>query len=262
MKKNKIIIGSSVAALAIIGMGAFAFFSDHAEDDTVGTVGTVDVIIPESGALDLSNKENINPGDEKTPYDPENPGATTPHKLSFGVQNDGTKSIRTRNIIDIIVTSAEGDNLDPTVFALSEKADEDPWANTELSELTDLDVTKFTYVNDDDQTVLRYIITGASLNGEAGKLEDADITADDVARDSVAVLDEDAVNAVMYDYYLSMEGYLADEDGVVVDALDAYQGATVQINLEVQAMQYRNTTGNDVDGDWVTVLTDTVVAGN
>ena len=66
----------------------------------------------------------------------------------------------------------------------------------------------------------------------------------------------------MYDYYLSMEGYLADEDGVVVDALDAYQGATVQINLEVQAMQYRNTTGSDVDGDWVTVLSDTVVAGN
>ena len=260
MKKNKIIIGSSVAALTIIGMGAFAFFSDNAEDNVAGTVGTVDVSVSEGGALDLSNKENINPGDEKNPYDPENPGATTPHKLSFGVQNDGTKSIRTRNIIDIIVTSADGDNLDPTIFALSEKDDQN--VNHELSTLVDLDVTKFTYVNDNDQTVLRYIITGASLNGEAGKLEDADIAADDVVRDSVAVLDEDVVNAVMYDYYLSMEGYLADEDGVVVDALDAYQGATVQINLEVQAMQYRNTTGNDVDGDWVTVLTDTVVAGN
>ena len=75
MKKNKIIIGSSVAALAIIGMGAFAFFSDHAEDDVAGTVGTVDVSVSEGGALDLSNKENINPGDEKNPYDPENPGS-------------------------------------------------------------------------------------------------------------------------------------------------------------------------------------------
>jgi hypothetical protein len=110
--------------------------------------------------------------------------------------------------------------------------------------------------------VLSFAVTKLTMPKIIRKLEDADIAADDVVRDSVAVLDEDVVNAVMYDYYLSMEGYLADEDGVVVDALDAYQGATVQINLEVQAMQYRNTTGNDVDGDWVTVLTDTVVAGN
>ena len=35
--------GVSALGLAAVGFGAFAFFSDTAEQDTTGTVGTVDV---------------------------------------------------------------------------------------------------------------------------------------------------------------------------------------------------------------------------
>lgn len=280
MKKTKIIVASSLATVALIGMGAFAFFSDNSEQEVSGTIGTVKV---EGGGLSLSNSTNINPGDEfpdgpadpndpgkNNPYDPENPGDTTPHMLSFTVANTGTKSIRTRNIIDIMVTSPDGKSLDPTAFALYEK--DANGNNLDLSKLSDLAVNKFTFnltekdadgndvpvldATGKNVVVLRYIIEGASLNGETGLLEDKDITQDMVDRDSVVSTDD--VKSVTYDYYLGLSSV----------ALDEYQGASVQINLEVQAMQYRNTTAGDPtvddaeDGDWTTVLTDTVVSGS
>lgn len=250
MKKNKIIAASAVGAIAVLGMGAFAFFSDETDQDVEGTVGTVDV--NDDLNLSLGNKENFNPGDENTPYDPENPGNTTPHELSFDVTNDGTKSIRTRNIIEIVVKKAGTDPveyLDPTAFRVYEKSTEAPYANTEVSDLTDLAVSKGTYTNSQGATVLQYIVEGASLNGAAGHLEDEDITAADDERDSVTV--NDAVTSATYKYYLGLDS----------DTLDEYQGATIEIKLTVQAMQYRNTNGTDTDGNWVDVLTDTVVAG-
>ena len=64
MKNNKklAIAGVSALGLAAVGFGAFAFFSDTAEQDTTGTVGTVDVT--NTGKLELDNAGNINPGDE------------------------------------------------------------------------------------------------------------------------------------------------------------------------------------------------------
>lgn len=244
MNNNKklAIAGVSALGVAVLGFGAFAFFSDTMGDTAEGTVGTVDV--ENSTKLELSGKENINPGDEdpENPYDPEDPGKTTPHKLSFSIANAGTKSIRTRNIIDITITSTEGTNLDPSAFALYEKGANN--VNVDLGDLTDLEVSK-EIITVDGKQVLRYIIMGASLNGEAGKLEDKDILAGDVVRPSVAV--DENVTSANYAYYLGMSP----------DALDVYQGANVKIDLTVQAMQYRNT--NNVE--WENVFTDSVQAG-
>lgn len=104
MKNNKklAIAGVSALGLAAVGFGAFAFFSDTAEQDTTGTVGTVDVT--NTGKLELDNAGNINPGDED-PTVPEGSTPGTSHKLSFGVKNQGNKSIVTRNIIEISVDS-------------------------------------------------------------------------------------------------------------------------------------------------------------
>lgn len=255
MKNNKklAIAGVSALSLAAIGFGAFAFFSDSSEQNTDATVGTVDV---EGGNLDLSNKGNINPGDEdpENPYDPEDPKKTTPHLLSFDVSNVGTKSMVTRNIIDITVDK-DTTNLDPTAFALYEK--DATGKNKDLADIEGITVQKFTYEKD-GKTVLRYIVEGASLNGEAGKLEDKDIAVSDIVRDSVkvqtgleGVTGEDGVTyptGVTYNYYLGMRA----------DTLDEYQGASVKIDLEVQAMQYRNTNSDA----WETVLKDTIVTGN
>lgn len=62
------------------------------------------------GAVYLQNKYNINPGDErpdKVTPDGDTPPVTTSHALRFGFTNIGTKSIRTRNRIDIWVTASQ-----------------------------------------------------------------------------------------------------------------------------------------------------------
>lgn len=107
MKNNKklAIAGVSALGLAAVGFGAFAFFSDKAEQNTDGTVGTVDV--GTKGDLTLENPGNINPGDED-PNVPEGSVPGTSHKLSFGIKNQGNKSIVTRNIIEIDVVAHFG----------------------------------------------------------------------------------------------------------------------------------------------------------
>ena len=173
MKNNKklAIAGVSALGLAAVGFGAFAFFSDSAEQNTDGTVGTVDV--SSKGNLTLSNSGNINPGDEEPGK--ENRDDTTSHELNFGITNDGTKSIVTRNIIDIMVDShyqleddgslhievSEPDadgvvnkkyvevaengrvNLDPSIFHLYVKTGtEGNYTNTKIEEVAGLNTSK------------------------------------------------------------------------------------------------------------------------
>lgn len=171
MKNNKklAIAGVSALGLAAVGFGAFAFFSDSAEQNTDGTVGTVDV--SSKGNLTLSNSGNINPGDEEPGK--ENRDDTTSHELNFGITNDGTKSIATRNIIDIMVDShyqleADGSlsitedtvdgvtnkkyievaengrvNLDPSIFHLYVKTGtEGNYTNTKIEEVEGLKTSK------------------------------------------------------------------------------------------------------------------------
>lgn len=170
MKNNKklAIAGASALGLAVVGFGAFAFFSDSAEQNTDGTVGTVDV--SSKGNLTLSNSGNINPGDEEPGK--ENRDDTTSHELNFGITNDGTKSIVTRNIIDIMVDShyqleADGSlsvtevdengvvnkkyievaedsrvNLDPSIFHLYVKTGtEGNYTNTKIEEVSGLNTS-------------------------------------------------------------------------------------------------------------------------
>ena len=54
--KKLAIAGVSALGLAAVGFGAFAFFSDSSEQNTDGTVGTVDV--SSKGNLTLSNSGN------------------------------------------------------------------------------------------------------------------------------------------------------------------------------------------------------------
>lgn len=170
MKNNKklAIAGASALGLAVVGFGAFAFFSDSSEQNTDGTVGTVDV--SSKGNLTLSNSGNINPGDEEPGK--ENRDDTTSHELNFGITNDGTKSIVTRNIIDIMVDShyqleADGSlsvtevdengvvnkkyievaedsrvNLDPSIFHLYVKTGtEGNYTNTKIEEVAGLNTS-------------------------------------------------------------------------------------------------------------------------
>lgn len=331
MKNNKklAIAGVSALGLAAVGFGAFAFFSDTAEQDTTGTVGTVDVT--NTGKLELDNAGNINPGDED-PTVPEGSTPGTSHKLSFGVKNQGNKSIVTRNIIEISVDShfdtdedgrlvitddtnspvldkdgnpakdKDGNpiynkkytvvypdgsykNLDPSIFALYAKVDGE---NVPIEETTsesykaykdevfvrgtkDGKVVNVAVADKDDRTkidaegqrfILRYVIQGATLHGVGDAAENnANI---DGATSQPGAIIKDNVTGADYEYYLGMKK--ETEGGAALDGMshnDKYQGSHLTIDLEVQAMQNRNTQAGDYyeGGSWETVYKDTFKTG-
>lgn len=330
MKNNKklAIAGVSALGLAAVGFGAFAFFSDTAEQDTTGTVGTVDVT--NTGKLELENAGNINPGDED-PTVPEGSTPGTSHKLSFGVKNQGNKSIVTRNIIEISVDShydtdkdgklvitddekspvldkdgnpakdKDGNpiynkkytvvypdgsykNLDPSIFALYAKVDGE---NVPIEETTsesykaykdevfvrgtkDGKVVNVAVADKDDRTkidaegqrfILRYVIQGATLHGVGDAAENEE--KDGAATQPGAIL-KDNVTGADYEYYLGMKK--ETEGGAALDGMnhnDKYQGSHLTIDLEVQAMQNRNTQAGDYyeGGSWETVYKDTFKTG-
>lgn len=109
-KKKKIaaITASVTTAAVLLVAGAFAFFVDKDWTSDVGDVGTVYCNVEN---LVFTNNENINPGD----YDQEvfqkavTNGSTdtlrsgTEHKITFNVDNVGTKSVMQRNLITITV---------------------------------------------------------------------------------------------------------------------------------------------------------------
>lgn len=109
-KKKKIaaITASITTAAVLLVAGAFAFFVDKDWTSDVGDVGTVYCNVEN---LVFTNNENINPGD----YDQEvfkkaaENGSTdtlrsgTEHKITFNVDNVGTKSVMQRNLITITV---------------------------------------------------------------------------------------------------------------------------------------------------------------
>lgn len=241
MNKNKKIIaigGASLAAVAALAAGTFAFFTDGATKETSGTAGKVAISMTELG---LSNKENINPGDEDETKSTEARKGTD-HDLTFNVTNTGNKSIMTRNVITLSVEAEDGTVLDPSYYSL--KADD----NNELTEkYYSTNGTTFVKATGNEAIpngakYIRYVTTQVALNGagtEAG-----------VEKDATAVDRTDAkttadITGVDYDYILKLAKETPD---------GAYELSTLNIEVEVQAMQYRNTT----DAEWETLFTDTL----
>lgn len=183
--------------------------------------------------------------------------------------------------------------MDPRYCALYEReggtnVSEDPasgyWKSDAFhnEELIGKDVSKVIYETEDKNgqkyEVLRYVIGGARLNGLPGNLEDNDIHGAydneqgehvesnlllSETRPSVKLTRNNEVtdrgfNAVDYLYYLGLGSTAGNE----------YMGATIYIRIQVQAMQYRNTVGNntetgwDEDGDWEVVYDNVLNTGN
>lgn len=111
MKKSKkiaIIAGGAVATAGLLAAGSFAFFIDKDWTSDTVTAGTVDISIDD---FNLTNALNINPGDgDVSVYNSAVAAGTTDtlrqgteHKMTFTVNNNGTKSVLTRNLITITV---------------------------------------------------------------------------------------------------------------------------------------------------------------
>lgn len=234
MNKNKkilAIIGISTAAVGALAAGSLAFFTDGETKDTKATAGNVTI---EMGELDISNSENINPGDNDESVSSERAG--TPHNLTFKVANAGNKSIMTRNVITLTVNGSEA--LPASVYSL--KTDED-------SELTE----KYVLVNgtfipaseassDAKIMAVRYVTEQVALNASDKGLEAKDAVATTVA----GATTNDDVTSADFDYLVKMDKLAGEE----------YEKSTLTVEVEVQAMQFRNTT----DAEWTSLYTDTL----
>lgn len=272
-KKIKLIAGSSVAAAAVLGIGALALFTDNDTEGMNSKAGTVSVDL---GDLGLENAGNINPGDndEDIPdsyipdpddplYDPENPDTpvpvvTTPHDLTFTVANNGTKSIRTRQTLIITckqlveVTSPESEEpemeevtLDPSYLSLlieegteigsKEGLGKKVYVMSDESELTPEEYAALDEDSELTVVAIKYQLTPDIFDGVGESAEIEDVS---------TVKNEDDVAEKLYTYKLKMDK----------DTPNAYQGATVSIDVIIEAMQYRNT----ANSDWETMTTQTV----
>jgi hypothetical protein len=237
-KKIAIILSASAAAAALTAGGVFATFSDNAVIQETGTAGSVDIDVSN---FKLSNANNINPGDhdiymQDDPSDPRNAG--TEHKLTFDVANLGTKSIKTRHMVTI---SLEDPDLDPSVFMITENGKEIENSTRYISTDKGL-VLASEYSADKDGKALAvvYYIIEDVLDGVGEPL-----SADGLS--GVAEV-ENAVQktSTSYTYDLGMDHNAGVE----------YEKCKINIELEVQAMQYRNTTGSD----WVVLFNDNIAA--
>lgn len=211
--------GISLAAISVVAGGAFAFFTDEAEGATTGKAGNVEI---EMSDVALSNPDNINPGDGDETL-PEDARKGTEHLLTFGVDNAGNKSIMTRNV----VTLSLEDGQDISVYSL--RTADGELAEKFLSEDGTDFVPAAQYNSEYAPKAIRYVTTQVALNGVG---EFAEV--------------EDGVDATDVDYTYELK--LAKE------ASDSYELGQLNIDVEVQAMQYRNTT----DGEWETLFETTL----
>lgn len=222
----------AVAAIAVVSMGAFAFFTDEAEKQTSGTAGNVSIGLTD---ITLTNSGNINPGDEDETID-KDARKGTDHNLTFTVNNTGNKSIMTRNVITLQVDSGK---LPANVYSL--KTDDstelaDKYYSTDgknfvaAASVTDMSTVK----------AVRYVTTQVALNGIGENAESADATATTVAGATTNA----GVDAVDFDYILK----LAKEAG------EEYELSPLSVTVEVQAMQYRNTS----NAQWETLYSNTL----
>lgn len=253
---------TGVAAIAVIG-GAFALFTDSTDKSTDGVAGTVDIT---ASNINLSNPDNINPGDydpdmpvtytptEGDPlYDAENPDkvvtiSTTPHDLTFNITNDGTKSIRTRHTFVLSVLDKDGNYLDARAFQLYEDLDgttaDMPSHEEELTGKVYIaeDNTEYTDESEIPEGTLikaiRYRFTPDIFDGVGLQAE--------TETDSTVKSGGNIAASKDYDYKLAMN----------METPNSYQGATLNIEATFEALQYRNT----VQDDWKVVSTNSFTA--
>lgn len=236
--KKRISILAVVLAFAIIFTGAFAFFSDSAMFNDSAKVGTFDIDV-EGGLTHSGGLNNLNPGDNDPTVPTENrPGSD--HELSFEVNNLGNKSAITRAKIYVYGTGANGNPLtqeELSQIIVSER-------NEGKEVVGDNDGDKYQQVTDNS-------ILDAS-DFKEGKLiyivgNNDDWTLDGT-EENETVADG---SSIIKTFDIGLRQEVGNPDGTTIK-YGNLEGANIHIDVEVQAIQYRNT-GDPV---WETIFTD------
>lgn len=246
-KKIKLIAGSSIIAAAVLGIGAFALFTDNDNDNIKAKAGTVGVDLAN---INLTNSGNINPGDndETVPStyipDPDDPLykdedkdgkgdpvpiVSTPHDLTFNVSNTGNKSIRTRQTIIVTCKDTKENVLDPSYLSLLVEKGVEIGSNKEIEKKSYIldNGNEVTEIKKDDKiTAIKYQIISDTFDGvgKAAELEE-----------ETTVKNEKDVAVTSYTYLLKMDSATPNQ----------YQGAKINIDIVIEAIQYRNTANSD-----------------
>lgn len=235
MNKKKVIIGlSSTLSVAVLGLGALALFTAKDDSDFKAKVGTLGIEVDD---LDMTNPLNINPGDND-PSNPTDAVAGTEHVFEYTVSNLGTKSARTRHTI--ILTADKGDTiLDARYMCLF---------NVESDELA-----KKTYVLEDGTEVSSLSEVGENEFVKAVKYVFLSDIFDGVGTDvkNGGPAEKEDVEGVVTEEDGKVEKTYSYDFALLRGATNKYQGADFNIDVVVEAMQYRNTD----ETDWETVTT-------
>lgn len=237
-KKIAIIAGTAVAAAAITAAGVLATFTDNAVVTQPAQAGSVDISV---SGLKLTNANNINPGDHDIymPNDPSDPrNAGTEHDITFTVTNLGTKSVKTRHVVKITL---ENKNLDPSVFMINKNGAEIENSIRYIETADGLVPSdKYNAAKNGKALAVVYYIIENVLDGAGTPL-----SADGMS--GVAEVENPVqTTSASYEYNFGMDHRATVE----------YEKCKINVSLEIQAMQYRNTTGSD----WATLFNDNIVA--
>lgn len=229
MRKKILLISGSIFGVAALIVGcALALFTARTDSDFYAKAGTVRIEVDE---LELTNPDNINPGDSD-PNNPADAAGGTEHIFSYDVTNNGNKSVRTRHSI-IITCDKAGDNDEMLDARFFEMLDKDGDELEEKLYILDDDTTKKEVGTDDVVKAVKYTFYGDVMDGKGTDIEDGgDAEKEDV---SGTVKQKDGEVSKTYSYTLAM----------LRQAKNSYQGCDVNIEIVVEAMQYRNTDNDD-----------------
>lgn len=233
MKKNKkilVIAGSIATAVVVAGTATLALFTARTDSDFSAKAGTVVIDLKD---LAMTNNKNINPGDND-PSNPENSVEGTEHEFSYDVYNTGNKSIRTRHTIILTVDkSGESEELLDarylSLFVNEKEIESKTYILEDDSEVTDLSSTEIPV------KAVKYVFLSDVFDGKGTDIEKGG-DAEKETISNVVKQDEngDVKKTYTYDFSL-LRG--ADND---------YQACDINIDVTVEAIQYRNTN----DSDW------------
>jgi hypothetical protein len=183
--------------------------------------------------LELTNSLNINPGDND-PSVAEDAAEGTEHTFTYDVYNTGNKSIRTRHTI-ILTANEAGESevsLDARYLALFQEGTEiasKTYVLSDGSEVSDLSgVTK-------SVKAVKYVFISDVFDGKGTSL---DKNGDAEKETLTGVVQQNDAGDVTKEYSYDLS--------LLVGASNEYQACDVEIEVLIEAMQYRNTT----DDDW------------
>lgn len=249
-KKKLLAVGASVLGCAAVGFGAYAFFID---DDFVVTstkVGTVDLTVAGELLHEDAYGDSIailNPGDND-PESPEDSRPGTDHELSITYTNNGNKSVITRAIVTVKGEDSEGNALSQSKLAnILIGINEHAHGIGDTITAVDKDSINVLISNDGQSLYYNSDLNVDSIVYVVGGTYESPYILSGTGNDAEIELDIDG-NAYPNTQNLTFEIGLKSD----VNSSSSLHGATINIAVEIQAMQYRNTGS----GQWDSLFAD------